>query len=83
MVRGRWPEPFAGEAVPPGFFASYEVVAETPDEALKFILPFEPEVVRGTLVLEDCEVGESAANEPKGVYGAPGGYTLFPWEEAD
>lgn len=81
LVCGRWPEPFEGETEAPGFFASYQVVAETPEEAMTFIRRFEPEDVRETLIIEECEEGESAPDQPKGVYEAPRGYSFFPWEE--
>jgi hypothetical protein len=79
MIRGRWSVPVEGETEPPGFFATYDVVADTADEALAFIRPFEPEGVRDTLAVEECTPGEAVPDEPKGVYEARGGHTFFPW----
>ncbi len=81
LIRGRWPEPFEGETEAPGFFVTYEVVAETPQEAMLFIIPFEPEGVRETLAIEECTDREAAADQPKGVYNACRGYAFYPWEE--
>ncbi len=81
MIRGRWHEPLGDENEPPGFFANYEVVAETPEEALTFILPFEPEKVRDSLVIEEYALREPAPGIPKGVYQAQGSYMMFPWDE--
>lgn len=81
MIRGRWHEPLDGENAPPGFFVSYEVVAETSEEALAFILPFEPEKVRDSLGVEECTLREPAPGVPKGVYQAHPSYIMFPWVE--
>jgi hypothetical protein len=82
MIRGRWHVPFEEETEPPGFFANYEVVAETPEEAIAFILPFEPEKVRDSLGIEEYTSRELAPDLPKGVYQVHPGYMMFPWEEA-
>jgi tetratricopeptide (TPR) repeat protein len=79
MIRGRWHVPFEEETEPPGFFANYEVVAETPEEALAFILPFEPEKVRDSLGIEEYTLREPAPGVPKGVYQAHPSYMMFPW----
>ena len=81
MIRGRWHESLEGENAPPGFFVNYEVVAETPEEALAFILPFEPEKVRDSLGVEECALREPAPGVPKGVYQAHPSYMMFPWVE--
>jgi tetratricopeptide (TPR) repeat protein len=81
IIRGQWHEPLGEENEPPGFFANYEVVAETPEEALTFILPFEPQKVRGSLGIEECALREPAPGIPKGVYEAQGSYMMFPWDE--
>lgn len=82
-VRGRWSQPFEGETEPPGFLAIYEVVAETAEEALAFIRPFEPEGVRDTLVVDACTEREAEPDQPKGVCEARGGHLFFPWEDEE
>lgn len=77
-IRGRWSEPFEGESEAPGFYATYEVVAETAEEAMTFILPYEPEGVRETLAVDECTRREAAADQPKGVYEVSS-YAFFPW----
>jgi tetratricopeptide (TPR) repeat protein len=81
MIRGRWHEPFEGHDEPPGFFATYEVVAETPEESLAFIRPFEPERLRDSLGVEECTEHEFATDMLKGVYDVHPGYYMFPWDE--
>jgi hypothetical protein len=80
-VCGCWPYPFEGEKEPLGFMTTYTVVADTADEALELIRPFEPEPVRDTLTVDECELGDAAADQPRGVYEACGGRVFFPFEE--
>ena len=77
MVEGLWPERFDGSDDLPGFYATYEVVAEDADEALSFLRPFEPEGARSTLAVAKCTVREAAVDEPKGVVAARRGYTFW------
>jgi tetratricopeptide (TPR) repeat protein len=81
MITGRWHEPIHDEDDAPGFFATYDVVAENETEALAFIRPFEPARVRDSLRIEECTQQESVTDIPKGVCEAHPGYILFPWEE--
>jgi len=82
IVRGRWHVPVEDEREPPGFFANYEVVADSQEEALDFIRPFEPEEVRETLVVEECDVLEKSPDIPKGVYVSYASHIFFPWDKA-
>lgn len=81
MITGRWHEPIQDEDEAPGFFASFDVIAENETEALAFIRPFEPASVRDSLRIEECTQQESVPDAPKGVCEAYPGYILFPWEE--
>jgi tetratricopeptide (TPR) repeat protein len=76
VVEGRWHEPFEGEKVAPGFFSSYELVADSPELCLEMIKEIEPEEVRDSLKLEQVEQLESCPGEPQGVYWRSG-YAFF------
>ena len=78
-VTGVWSEPMEvdGEFDVPGFLASYEIVADSPEEALELARPFEPAEVRDSLSLEACEAVEPCSDQPKGVYAAPTEYAFF------
>jgi len=62
---------------PIGFFANYWVIADTPDEALEYIRPFEPPSVRASLKVSEAEIEDTVQGEPKGVVRTLGGYTFF------
>ncbi|MDB5431047.1 MAG: hypothetical protein JWP35_2163 [Caulobacter sp.] len=83
MVEGRWHASLEDEGgdTPPGFFATYEVMADDEIEALAFIKEFEPPAVRDSLVVSECEVLASP-EQPKGVYLAAPGYAFFSEDEA-
>jgi len=82
LVNGRWHELVEDEEEPPGFISPYEVVADSPEEALDFIRPFEPEEVRGTLTVEECEVLEESPDLPKGVYVSYASHIFYTGDEA-
>jgi tetratricopeptide (TPR) repeat protein len=78
IVQGIWDQPFEGGKSCPGFFASYHVVASSPDEALKFIRPLERSSVRGSLAIyEHRSQKRKSWQGLKGVYTAVGGYIFF------
>jgi tetratricopeptide (TPR) repeat protein len=77
LVEGVWDEPLEGVRTPIGFFANYWVVADTPDEALEYIRPFEPPSARASLKVSEAEVEDTVQGEPKGVVRTHGGYTFF------
>ncbi|MBW3622482.1 MAG: tetratricopeptide repeat protein [Armatimonadetes bacterium] len=81
LVEGVWPEPFEGETVAPGFFTSYDVVADSREEALAYIRRIEPDEVGESLRIEEAKALEKRPDEPKGVYAA-GPYSLFPGEKS-
>jgi len=82
MVEGDWHEVPEGYDEPPGFFTTYHVVAEDPEEALYLLSPFEPEELRESLRVEECEELEAWPGEPKGVYEASP-YQLFPADSGE
>jgi tetratricopeptide (TPR) repeat protein len=81
LVQGRWHESLTDGEEPPGFYATYEVVADSREEAMEMIRPFEPESVRGSLSVERCDILEKAPGEPKGVYVAAPAYAYFAWKD--
>jgi tetratricopeptide (TPR) repeat protein len=81
LVRGRWNEPITEGDEAPGFYVTYEVIADSRDEAMGMIRPFEPEVVRESLFLERCDILEKAPDQLKGVYVAAPAYAYFAWKD--
>ena len=61
------------------FFATYDVVADSVEEALDFVRGLEPDGASRTLKVEESEELESRPMEPKGVY-ARTGRVLFSGE---
>ncbi len=55
-----------------GFWRKYDVVADSEEEALRFIRRVEPEHVRDSLRLDEAEIVDAAADQPKGVYWCTG-----------
>jgi tetratricopeptide (TPR) repeat protein len=66
LIRGHLPEdhPMAGEAE--GFYSNWQVLADSPDEALDFIRAIDRPAV--PLTLEEWEAAEERSRDPKGVY---------------
>ncbi|CUU03711.1 Tetratricopeptide repeat-containing protein [Armatimonadetes bacterium GBS] len=77
LVEGVWHEPLEGMRTPAGFFANYWVIADTPDEALDYIRPFEPPSVRDSLKVSEATVESTVQGERKGVVRALAGYTFY------
>jgi len=77
IIEGVWPEPIESKEEAQGFFVTYEVVAESPEEAFDLAVRFEPECVRESLRADECEVLDEVAEVPKGVYYVSG-YHQFP-----
>jgi tetratricopeptide (TPR) repeat protein len=81
VVRGRWAPtvPLPAGAPPtsdPCFEALYDVVAESEEEALQLILPFEPPDVRPSVRIDSAKVLKRSVGDPKGVY-RTGAYHWF------
>lgn len=51
-----------------GFWRKYDVVADDEDEAMTFIRRIEPEHIRESLRLDEAQIVDAAADQPKGVY---------------
>lgn len=78
MLRGKWHASLDGaRSNPPGFYTEGEVVADTPEEGLRYLARFEPEAVRGTLVVEEAEELDARPGSLKGVYWIAEGHTYF------
>ncbi len=78
-IQGRWFEPREcdGEWCVPEFLATYEVAADSPEEALEMVRLFEPPEVRDTLEIVEAVKTSPFPDEPKGVYAAPEEYHFF------
>jgi len=81
VIEGVWHEPLDPGDSPPGFYSTFDVVADTPDEALGFIRLFEPVEVRASLRVAQYKRIEARPDEPKGVYHAPRAYQFFKLED--
>lgn len=69
LIEGDWPRSTCDRAPDEhGFFVTYDVVADSIDEALTFVARLEPQHVRATLRLSESEALEPRPTEPKGVY---------------
>ena len=80
MVEGEWAWD-EGDG-PLGFYTSYDVVADSVEEALRLLKRFEPREIRDSVRVESCEDVEARPDERKGVYRISG-YSLFPLEGDD
>lgn len=80
LVEGTWYEPLEGVCTPIGFFANYWVIADTPEEALEYIRPFEPPASRPTLKVAEATREDTVQGERKGVVRAQGGYAFYEGE---
>ena len=79
MIQGDWPEPDEDDREM-GFFMSFDIVADSPDDALEYARRFEGQDAGGSLRMDECKELEARPNEPKGIYR----YTphhLFPKED--
>jgi len=83
VVEGKWPQPFNDSEKDYGFFANYTVVADSADEALEYVRPFEPEEVRFTLKINSAVDLEPQPEAQKGVYEAVAAYYFFPLDGED
>jgi tetratricopeptide (TPR) repeat protein len=77
LIEGRWFEPFEGETIIQGFYATYWVLAPSPDAALEYAKRVEPDGVADSMRIEewDTEPMESA-DDFQGVY-IHSGYSFF------
>jgi tetratricopeptide (TPR) repeat protein len=79
MIQGDWPEPDE-EGRELGFFATFDIVADSPDEALEYARRLEAKEVGASLRIEECKDLEPRPDEPKGIYRYTPHY-LFPMGE--
>lgn len=68
VVEGRWHFPIDPEKPPPGFITTYEVVADSPQEALAFAQDLEPLEVRQSMRLDSSEDLGGYPDNQQGVY---------------
>lgn len=80
LVEGTWFEPLEGVRTPIGFFANYWVIADTPEEALEYIRPFEPPASRPTLKVAEATREKMVQGERKGVVRAQSDYAFYEGE---
>jgi tetratricopeptide (TPR) repeat protein len=87
QLKGTWDAPILAdeesqiEEFVPDFYVNFDVVADSPEEALTFCRDFEPEAVRASLQVDDVEELESCPEELKGVYGCTGHAFYDPRQE--
>lgn len=82
MIEGIWPESWDDEDAASGFFVTYGVVANDPDEAFHLAVRFEPSDIRQSLRIDECEVSPELYDLPKGVYDISY-YFTFPAEDSN
>lgn len=68
IVEGKWHFPIEADKPPPGFITTYEVVADTAEDALAFAQDLEPVEVRPTMHLDSHEDLGSFPENQQGVY---------------
>jgi tetratricopeptide (TPR) repeat protein len=68
IVEGRWHFPLEPDKPPPGFITTYEVVADTPEDALAFAQDLEPVEVRQSMRLDQHEDMGAFPDNHQGVY---------------
>lgn len=68
IVEGKWHFPLEADKPPPGFITTYEVVADSAEEALAFAQDLEPVEVRPTMKLDSHEDMGPFAENHQGVY---------------
>ncbi len=76
LIEGVWHQPFEGESENPGFYTSYDVVADTLDDALDLIKRFEPTDIEHSLKIDEHEILENIPENPQGIY-STSGYSFF------
>jgi len=73
LVRGTWFEPIEQHGTGnPGFYSTFDIVADNAEEAMAFASELEPDEVRDSLVVEEVSVLGPCPNDLKGVYNRTG-----------
>lgn len=73
LVRGVWFEPIEQHGSGnPGFYSTFDIVADNAEEAMAFAAELEPDEVRDSLVVEEVSVLGPCPNDLKGVYNRTG-----------
>lgn len=69
LAHGRWDGLMSnGRRYRPNFYTSYDLIAESTEEALKLIREFERSGIRNSLEIEEYKSLEGRPNDPKGIY---------------
>ena len=68
VVEGQWHFALEADKPPPGFITTYEIVAESPEDALTFAQDLEPVDVRPTMKIDSHEELEKCPENNQGVY---------------
>lgn len=77
LIRGTWFEPIEQHGpVNPGFYSTFDIVADNPEEAMAFASELEPDEVRDSLIVEEVSVLGPCPEDLKGVYNRTG-YAFF------
>lgn len=67
-VSGQWHFPLEPDQLPPPFIASYDIVADTVDDALRYAQNIEPPEIRESMIITAAEDKGSHADHLQGVY---------------
>jgi tetratricopeptide (TPR) repeat protein len=68
VVEGRWHFPIDPDKPPPGFITTYEVVADSPEDAMAFAQDLEPLEVRASMRMDSHEDLGGYPDNQQGVY---------------
>jgi len=72
IIEGEWHSPLDGDSECPGFYTSYDVIAENQRQAFEYLRVFEPEEIRSSLKIDEAKAIEDRPGEPQGVYSTCG-----------
>lgn len=68
IINGEWTLNKSEDGNGLNFFTNYGVIAENEEEALKFIMQFEPKEFHNSIEIEEIKQKKKMPKEPKGVY---------------
>jgi tetratricopeptide (TPR) repeat protein len=82
MLEGVWPQSPGEDEPTQGFYVNYAVIADNEEEAFRLAARFEPEGMRESLRVAECEASKEHDMNLVGVYDISN-YFCFPLEESE
>ena len=82
IINGEWTLNKAEDGKDLNFFTNYGVIADNEEEALKFIMQFEPKEFHKSIKIEEIKRYKKMPKEPKGVYHTSG-YCFYNRDEEE